>query len=102
MKTIVVLGGGVSGHTSALFLKRFLGKKHRVVVITPNADWNWIPSNIWVGIGAMNKKLESDPTIFSTVGKKIYFFSNQEAKEMFDKDPKSFIEKADKNWKTLK
>jgi len=53
-------------------------------------------------IGAMNKKLESDPTIFSTVGKKIYFFSNQEAKEMFDKDPKSFIEKADKNWKTLK
>jgi sulfide:quinone oxidoreductase len=24
-----------------------------VVVVSPNADWNWIPSNIWVGVGRM-------------------------------------------------
>jgi len=26
---------------------------HEVVVVSPNADWNWIPSNIWVGVGHM-------------------------------------------------
>ncbi|MBT4791676.1 MAG: FAD-dependent oxidoreductase [Halobacteriovoraceae bacterium] len=56
MKTIAVLGGGVSGHTAAQFLKRKLGKNHRVIVVTPNAKWNWIPSNIWVGIGEMKKE----------------------------------------------
>jgi len=33
--------------------RRKLGKEHRVVVVTPNANWNWIPSNIWVGVGSM-------------------------------------------------
>src|SRR5665811_471417 len=23
------------------------------VVVSPKADWNWIPSNIWVGVGRM-------------------------------------------------
>lgn len=55
MKRIIVMGGGVSGHTAALFLKRKLGKKHEVIVVTPNSQWNWIPSNIWVGVGSMNK-----------------------------------------------
>lgn len=30
-----------------------LAKEHEVIVISPNAKWNWIPSNIWVGIGWM-------------------------------------------------
>lgn len=25
-------------------------------MVTPNANWNWIPSNIWVGVGKMAKK----------------------------------------------
>ncbi len=25
-------------------------------MVTPNADWNWIPSNIWVGVGQMDTK----------------------------------------------
>jgi sulfide:quinone oxidoreductase len=54
MKNIVVLGGGVSGHTAALHLKRLLGKQHSVTVVTPNSQWNWIPSNIWVGVGKMS------------------------------------------------
>ena len=53
MAKVVVLGGGVSGHTAATFLKKWLGRDHEVIVVTPNSKWNWIPSNIWVGVGEM-------------------------------------------------
>ncbi len=53
MARIVVLGAGVSGHTAATFAKHWLGDKHEVVVVSPNSKWNWIPSNIWVGVGQM-------------------------------------------------
>ena len=56
MARLVILGGGVSGHTAATFAAKWLGKQHEVVVITPNAQWNWIPSNIWVGVGQMQKE----------------------------------------------
>ena len=55
MATVVVLGAGISGHTAALHLRRRLRAKHRVVVVSPNSDWNWIPSNIWVGVGQMDR-----------------------------------------------
>ena len=54
MARVVILGAGISGHTAALHLRRLLGKAHEVVVVSPNADYNWIPSNIWVGVGRMN------------------------------------------------
>ncbi|TCD48259.1 FAD/NAD(P)-binding oxidoreductase [Chlorobium sp. N1] len=54
MAKVVVLGAGVSGHTCASFLKKKLGKKHEVVVVTPNSYYQWIPSNIWVGVGQMS------------------------------------------------
>ncbi len=53
MARVVILGAGVSGHTAALHLRRLLGREHEVVVVSPKADWNWIPSNIWVGVGRM-------------------------------------------------
>ncbi|WP_395656156.1 NAD(P)/FAD-dependent oxidoreductase [Nocardioides sp.] len=53
MSRVVVLGAGVSGHTAALHLRRLLGKEHEVLVVSPNSQWNWIPSNIWVGVGRM-------------------------------------------------
>ena len=56
MADVVVLGAGVSGHTAALHLRRMLGKNHRVTVVSPNSQWNWIPSNIWVGVGEMQVK----------------------------------------------
>ncbi len=55
MARVVILGAGVSGHTAALHLKRKLGRSHDVVVVTPNSQWNWIPSNIWVGVGRMGQ-----------------------------------------------
>ncbi len=56
MARLVVMGGGVSGHTAATFAKKWLGEEHEVVVVTPNSQWNWIPSNIWVGVGEMTKE----------------------------------------------
>ena len=53
MAKVVVLGAGVAGHTAASFLKKKLGKHHEVVVVTPNSYYQWIPSNIWVGVGQM-------------------------------------------------
>ncbi len=53
MADIVVLGAGVAGHTAASFLRRWLGKEHKVTVVSPRANYNWIPSNIWVGVGKM-------------------------------------------------
>jgi sulfide:quinone oxidoreductase len=53
MARVVIMGAGISGHTAALRLRRLLPREHEVVVVSPNADWNWIPSNIWVGVGKM-------------------------------------------------
>jgi sulfide:quinone oxidoreductase len=55
MAEVVVLGAGISGHTAALHLRRMLGRHHKVTVVSPNSNWNWIPSNIWVGVGKMPK-----------------------------------------------
>ena len=53
MAKVVVLGAGISGHTAASFLKKMLGKKHEVIVVSPNRYYQWVPSNIWVGVGRM-------------------------------------------------
>ncbi len=53
MAKVVILGAGISGHTAALVAKRKLGKQHEVVVISPNSNYQWVPSNIWVGVGLM-------------------------------------------------
>ncbi len=53
MSRVVVLGAGVSGHTAAAFARKWLGRQDEVVVIAPQPTYNWIPSNIWVGVGLM-------------------------------------------------
>ncbi len=53
MARVVILGAGVAGHTAALHAKRMLGKEHEIIVVSPNSKYNWIPSNIWVGVGKM-------------------------------------------------
>jgi len=56
MARVVILGAGISGHTAALHLRRMLRTEHEVMVVSPNSQWNWIPSNIWVGVGKMTVK----------------------------------------------
>ncbi len=53
MSRLVILGAGIAGQTAALHAARKLGRNHEVVVVSPNSKWNWIPSNIWVGVGVM-------------------------------------------------
>ncbi|MTW20753.1 NAD(P)/FAD-dependent oxidoreductase [Allochromatium palmeri] len=56
MARIVILGAGISGHTTARYLGKWVGKQHQITVVSPNAKWNWIPSNIWVGVGQMTER----------------------------------------------
>ncbi|MCC5813380.1 MAG: FAD-dependent oxidoreductase [Leptospira sp.] len=56
MAKIVVLGAGISGNTAAMYSKALAHKNDEVIVISPNSKWNWIPSNIWVGVGLMTGK----------------------------------------------
>jgi sulfide:quinone oxidoreductase len=56
MSKIVILGAGIAGHTAAAHLRRKLSKKHEVLVVSPNRNYQWVPSNIWVGIGRMQVK----------------------------------------------
>ena len=53
MSRMVVLGAGIAGHTAASFARRWLGSEHSVTVVSPKPHYNWIPSNIWVGVGLM-------------------------------------------------
>jgi sulfide:quinone oxidoreductase len=61
MARVVVLGAGVAGHTAAAFLRKWLGRKDEVVVVSPLPEYNWIPSNIWVGVGLLNKRQVTFP-----------------------------------------
>jgi sulfide:quinone oxidoreductase len=61
MSRIVVLGAGVSGHTAAAFARKWLGRQDEVVVVSPQPNYNWIPSNIWVGVGLMAPSKVSFP-----------------------------------------
>jgi sulfide:quinone oxidoreductase len=61
MSRVVVLGAGISGHTAAAFLRKWLPQRDEVVVISPQPECNWIPSNIWVGVGLLRKDQVTTP-----------------------------------------
>ena len=52
---LVVLGAGIAGHTAAAFARHWLGRGDSVTVVSPRPDYNWVPSNIWVGVGLMRQ-----------------------------------------------
>lgn len=56
MAKVLILGAGISGHTAAMTARRKLGKQHEVIVVSPNSNYQWVPSNIWVGVGRMKAK----------------------------------------------
>ena len=53
MARVVVLGAGIAGHTAASYLQKYLSKDHKIIVVSPTNTYQWIPSNIWVGVGRM-------------------------------------------------
>lgn len=56
MSKILILGAGIAGHTAAAHLRRKLSNDHEVLVVSPNRNYQWVPSNIWVGIGRMKSE----------------------------------------------
>lgn len=60
MANVVVIGAGFSGQTAALYLRKELGSEHDITVINPWPRFTYIPSLVWVGIGAM----DPDKTMF--------------------------------------
>lgn len=51
MANVVVVGGNFAGLTSALELKRKLGKEHKIMLISKSTVFLFIPSLIWVPFG---------------------------------------------------
>ena len=51
MTHIIVLGAGTGGMPAAYELREALGIDHRVTVINASADFQFVPSNPWVGVG---------------------------------------------------
>ena len=56
MSRVLILGAGISGHTAATFARKWLGPGDTVTVVSPDDSYNWIPSNIWVGVGLMQPR----------------------------------------------
>lgn len=56
MAKVAILGAGIAGHTAARYLHVLLDQGHEISVISPNPKWNWIPSNILVGVGQMKEE----------------------------------------------
>jgi len=95
MARIVVLGAGVSGHTAAAFLRKWLPGKHEVTVVSPAATYNWIPSNIWVGVGLLKKQQVTFP-LAPVYQKKGIHFRQARAVALFPdgigEDPQPIVE----------
>jgi sulfide:quinone oxidoreductase len=67
---VVVLGAGIAGHTTAAFARSWLGRDDSVTVVSPRPDYNWVPSNIWVGVGLMRPEQVTFPLapVYEKVG----------------------------------
>ena len=51
MAHVVVLGAGTGGMPAAYELQAKLGNEHRVTVVNASEDFQFVPSNPWVGVG---------------------------------------------------
>lgn len=86
---------GIVYHSSSAEAKKMFDKE-------PDTYISAMPYKTWCATGvAMGKKLESDYTLYTKIGDKVYFFSSADAKKMFDKDSKGLIKKADAAWPAL-
>ena len=60
MARVVIMGAGVAGHAAATILGDSIGKEHEIIVVAPNSNWNYIPSNVWVG----TRKIKKEDVLF--------------------------------------
>ncbi len=95
MARVVVLGAGISGHTAAAFLRRWLDKKDEISVVSPVPHYNWIPSNIWVGVGLLRAEQVVFP-LAPVYRKHGISFHQARAVALYpegtEKDPQAYVE----------
>lgn len=60
-KTVLVLGGGIGGITAANRLRKLLDRRHRVVLVSRDADFSFAASYLWVMTGDRNPKQITRP-----------------------------------------
>ncbi len=70
-KTIVVLGGGVSGVVAAHELRKRLTREHRVVLIEKRSTHLYHPYLLWVSVGLRNPKTAEESDYRSFAKKRI-------------------------------
>ena len=80
MKKIVILGGNFAGVTAALELRRKLGKKADISVISPSNKFLYVPSLIWVPFGKRKVEDISFPLAPILAKKNITFIQDKATK----------------------
>ena len=61
MATVIVIGEGLGGMSAAYELKAELGKQHEVILINDKPDFEFTPSNPWIGVQWRERKETSIP-----------------------------------------
>jgi sulfide:quinone oxidoreductase len=56
MAHVVILGAGIGGISATYELRAALGKKHRITLINDTPNFQFTPSNPWVGVGWRTKQ----------------------------------------------
>lgn len=56
MSHIVIIGAGIGGTTAAYALRKRVSSEHRITVIHPVPYFQFVPSNVWVGIGSRDRQ----------------------------------------------
>lgn len=56
MANIVVLGGGIGGISAVYGLKERLDDAHNITLIHEVSYFQFVPSNVWAGIGWRNRE----------------------------------------------
>lgn len=81
MKKVLVLGGNFAGVTAALKTKKLLKAEGDVTVVSPSADFLYVPSLIWVPFGR-RKLAEITFPVGPVLEKKGVHFVNQAASKI--------------------
>jgi sulfide:quinone oxidoreductase len=77
MAHIVILGAGTGGMPAAYEMKAELGKKHGVTVINASEDFQFTPSNPWIGVGWRKREDISFPIEAALKNKGIDFIAQK-------------------------
>ncbi|TAN63733.1 NAD(P)/FAD-dependent oxidoreductase, partial [bacterium] len=76
MAKIVIIGASIGGLSAAYELKDALGSGHEITVISNTENFNFVPSNPWVGVGWRTRKDVCFPLMPCLTRKNINFIAS--------------------------